>query len=171
MDKLPGVLVVIDVKREDNALKEARKLGIPTICLIDTDGDPELVDIPIPGNDDTMRSIDVVIRELCLAVAEGKHQRRQANAKPGGRTAPDPRRSRPSAAGGRRAARAAPSSGPRKPAAPTGPTGAEPAARASNRPVLARVGIDSRPHTRPRPAVFLCSSGDFEPLEIHAETS
>jgi small subunit ribosomal protein S2 len=63
------------VRRELTALKEARKLGIPTICLIDTDGDPELADIAIPGNDDSMRSIDVVIRELCLAIAEGRQQR------------------------------------------------------------------------------------------------
>jgi small subunit ribosomal protein S2 len=98
MDKLPGALIVIDVKRETTALKEARKLGIPTIALIDSDGDPDLVDIPIPGNDDSMRSIDVVIRELCLAVADGK-QHRQAT--PAGREGPDvgrgqegPRRSR-----------------------------------------------------------------------------
>lgn len=75
MDKLPGVMVVIDVKREMNAVNEARKLGIPTICLIDTDGDPDLADIAIPGNDDSMRSIDVIIRELCLAVSEGKTMR------------------------------------------------------------------------------------------------
>ena len=75
MDKLPGCMVVIDTKREHNALAEARKLGVPTICLIDTDGDPEQADIPIPGNDDSMRSIDVVIRELCAAVAEGKQVR------------------------------------------------------------------------------------------------
>ncbi len=75
MEKLPGVLVVIDVKRELTALKEAKKLGIPTICLIDTDGDPDVADIAIPGNDDSMRSIDVVIRELCLAIAEGRQQR------------------------------------------------------------------------------------------------
>jgi small subunit ribosomal protein S2 len=75
MEKLPGALIAIDVKREMTALKEARKLGIPTICLIDTDGDPDLADIAIPGNDDSMRSIDVIIRELCLAVAEGKQQR------------------------------------------------------------------------------------------------
>ncbi len=75
MEKLPGAMVVIDVKREANALREARKLGIPTICLIDTDGDPEMADIPIPGNDDSMRSIDVVVRELCLAIAEGRQQR------------------------------------------------------------------------------------------------
>jgi small subunit ribosomal protein S2 len=98
MEKLPGVLVVIDVKSEVTALKEARKLGIPTICLIDTDGDPELADIPIPGNDDSMRSIDVVIREQCLAVAEGRQQRSGATGTepaPGGQPASDqPRRSR-----------------------------------------------------------------------------
>jgi small subunit ribosomal protein S2 len=99
MDKLPGAIIAIDVKREATALKEARKLGIPTICLIDTDGDPELVDIPIPGNDDSMRSIDVVIRELCLAVAEGKQQRsatptgREGAAAPG-QAEGGPRRSR-----------------------------------------------------------------------------
>jgi small subunit ribosomal protein S2 len=98
MDKLPGAIVAIDAKREETALKEARKLGIPTICLIDTDGDPDLVDIPIPGNDDSMRSIDVVIRELCLAVAEGKQQRQMSDAGAGRREqAPvgdGPRRSR-----------------------------------------------------------------------------
>ena len=98
MEKLPGVMVVVDVRRETTALKEARKLGIPTICLVDTDGDPELVDIPIPGNDDSMRSIDVVIRELCLAVAEGRQQRSNGPAEQGadqGAAQPEqPRRSR-----------------------------------------------------------------------------
>ncbi len=75
MSKLPGAVVVIDVKREMNAILEAKKLGIPTICLIDTDGDPDMADIPIPGNDDSMRSIDVIVRELCAAVVEGKNQR------------------------------------------------------------------------------------------------
>jgi small subunit ribosomal protein S2 len=97
MDKLPGAIVAVDVKAEDTALKEAKKLGIPTICLIDTDGDPDLADIPIPGNDDSMRSIDVVIRELCLAVADGKQMRqvteqRAKEAPPGAPEAP--RRSR-----------------------------------------------------------------------------
>jgi len=75
MEKLPGAIVVIDTKQEVTALREAKKLGIPTICLIDTDGDPEMADIPIPGNDDSMRSIDVVVRELCIAVAEGRQNR------------------------------------------------------------------------------------------------
>ncbi len=80
MDKLPGVMVIIDTKAETTGLLEARKLGIPTICLIDTDGNPEMADIAIPGNDDSMRSIDVIVRELCLAVADGKTEREQAKA-------------------------------------------------------------------------------------------
>ena len=74
MGNLPGAMVVVDVNREKNALNEARNLGIPTICLIDTDGDPHLADIPIPGNDDSMRSIDVVVRELCTAATEGRQK-------------------------------------------------------------------------------------------------
>ncbi len=75
MSKLPGCLVIIDPGREQTAVHEARKLGIPTICLIDTDGDPDAVDIAIPGNDDSMRSIDVILREICLAVTDGRQKR------------------------------------------------------------------------------------------------
>lgn len=75
MYSLPGVMVVIDVRREMNALREARKLGIPTVCLIDSDSDPDFADIPIPGNDDAMRAIEVVIQSLCAAVMEGKSGR------------------------------------------------------------------------------------------------
>ena len=74
MTKLPGVLVAIDVNRETNALREARNLGIPTICLLDTDGDPDLVDIPVPGNDDSMRSIAIFVREICASVSDGRKQ-------------------------------------------------------------------------------------------------
>ncbi len=77
MTKLPGAMIVIDVNHEHNAVREARKLGIPTICLIDTDSDPEFADIPIPGNDDAMRAIEVVIASLAAAVNEGKTQRRE----------------------------------------------------------------------------------------------
>jgi small subunit ribosomal protein S2 len=75
MTQMPGALVVVDTNREKNALLEARTLGIPTVCLVDTDGDPDLVNIPIPGNDDSMRTIDIVIRELCDAVKKGKEGR------------------------------------------------------------------------------------------------
>jgi small subunit ribosomal protein S2 len=99
MHKMPGVMVAIDVNREINALREARKLGIPTVCLIDTDGDPELVDIAIPGNDDSMRAIDVIVRELCKAVSDGKQMRVETGegtdeAAAGDRDAGGPRRSR-----------------------------------------------------------------------------
>jgi len=79
MNKMPGAIVAIDVNREATALREARKLGIPTICLIDTDGDPDMADIAIPGNDDSMRSIDVIIRELCKAISDGKTSRVESN--------------------------------------------------------------------------------------------
>jgi len=77
MTKLPGAMVVIDVNREGNAVKEARKLGIPTVALIDTDSDPDFADIAIPGNDDAMRAIEVIVGSLAAAVQEGKTGRAQ----------------------------------------------------------------------------------------------
>ena len=75
MLRLPGVLVLLDVRREHNAVKEARKLGIPTICLVDTDSDPDVADIVIPANDDAMRAIEVIVSQLADAVEEGKRSR------------------------------------------------------------------------------------------------
>jgi len=97
MNKMPGAVVAIDVNRETTALREARKLGIPTICLIDTDGNPDMVDIAIPGNDDSMRSIDVIVRELCKAIADGKQSRiepARARDEKGSSDSDAPRRSR-----------------------------------------------------------------------------
>ena len=74
MNRLPECLVIVDPKKEKNAVKEARKLGIATVALIDTDCDPDLVDLPIPGNDDSMRSIDLVINILADATALGNAQ-------------------------------------------------------------------------------------------------
>lgn len=78
MGRLPGVLMLIDPRKEHIAAKEARKLGIPTICLLDTDADPDFADIPIPGNDDAIRSIEVVLRELADAAEQGKRGRAAA---------------------------------------------------------------------------------------------
>lgn len=75
MDRLPGALLVIDVRREHLAVREAKKLGIPAVCLIDTDSDPDYADIPIPGNDDSMRSIETILTHLASAVEEGKRAR------------------------------------------------------------------------------------------------
>jgi len=74
MNRLPECMVVVDPKKEKNAVKEARKLGIATVALIDTDCDPDVVDLPIPGNDDSMRSIDLIINILADSIAEGKAQ-------------------------------------------------------------------------------------------------
>ncbi|HWB08451.1 MAG TPA: 30S ribosomal protein S2 [Pirellulales bacterium] len=72
MNRLPECMVVIDPRKEHNAVFEARKLGITTLALIDTDCDPDLVDLPIPGNDDSIRSIEIVLQQLASAVIEGK---------------------------------------------------------------------------------------------------
>lgn len=72
MTKLPGVLVVVDPGKEHIAVKEARKLEIPVVGLVDTDTDPELVDIVIPCNDDAFRSIKVLLSRIVDALIEGK---------------------------------------------------------------------------------------------------
>ncbi|MEL7472014.1 MAG: 30S ribosomal protein S2 [Planctomycetota bacterium] len=125
MEKLPGVIVIIDARIETTALKESRKLGIPTIGLVDTDGDPDLVDIPIPGNDDSMRSIDVIVRELCKAVTEGKQAREIARAAGDGEPEADadqPRRSRRAQYRANDAGESRATDAPESPAAPTAET-------------------------------------------------
>jgi small subunit ribosomal protein S2 len=72
MTRLPEALLVVDPHREHIAVAEARKLGIKVVALLDTDCDPDLVDLPIPGNDDSMRSIELVVKRLCDAIIEGK---------------------------------------------------------------------------------------------------
>jgi small subunit ribosomal protein S2 len=71
MSRLPGALFVVDPRREDIAIKEAQRLGIPTVALMDTDSDPDQVDIVVPGNDDAMRSIEIVLGQMADGVAEG----------------------------------------------------------------------------------------------------
>jgi small subunit ribosomal protein S2 len=95
MNRLPECLVVIDPKKERNAVREARKLGITTVALIDTDCDPDQVDLPIPGNDDGIRSIEIVIRQMADAVLEAKRDtgvevaKNEPSAAPQGAPAPD----------------------------------------------------------------------------------
>lgn len=72
MDKLPRAVFVIDSKKEDIAVKEARKLGIPVVGLVDTNSDPDLIDYIIPGNDDAIRSIRLVTNVVSEAVQDGK---------------------------------------------------------------------------------------------------
>src|SRR5436305_2529455 len=72
MNRLPDALVVVDPKREHIAVKEAQRMGVAVVALIDTDSDPDTVDLPIPGNDDSIRSIELVLAKLADAVLEGK---------------------------------------------------------------------------------------------------
>jgi small subunit ribosomal protein S2 len=72
MNRVPECIVAVDPKKEKNAIREARKLGVTTVALIDTDSDPDLVDLPIPGNDDSIRSIELIIRLLADAVLAGR---------------------------------------------------------------------------------------------------
>jgi small subunit ribosomal protein S2 len=72
MTRLPDALVIVDPKREHIAIKEAKRMGVTTVALIDTDSDPDPVDLPIPGNDDSIRSIEVVLGKLADAVLEGR---------------------------------------------------------------------------------------------------
>lgn len=71
MDGVPGAIIIVDPKAEANAVAEAVKLDIPLIALTDTDTDPSLIDFVIPGNDDSQRSIQVIMTALADAVAEG----------------------------------------------------------------------------------------------------
>jgi small subunit ribosomal protein S2 len=72
METIPDVAIVIDQKRELTAIKECRKLGIPVVSILDTNCDPDLVDIPIPGNDDAVRSIKLILQSLTDSINLGK---------------------------------------------------------------------------------------------------
>ncbi|MCJ0826054.1 30S ribosomal protein S2 [Luteimonas sp. 50] len=78
MNRLPDALFVIDIGHEDIAIKEAKKLGIPVIAVVDTNYDPALVDYPIPGNDDAIRAVQLYARAAADAVLEGKAAAPQA---------------------------------------------------------------------------------------------
>jgi small subunit ribosomal protein S2 len=72
MNALPDALFVIDIGHEDIAVKEAKKLGIPVVAVVDTNYDPSLVDYAIPGNDDAIRAVQLYTRAIADAVLEGK---------------------------------------------------------------------------------------------------
>ena len=72
MKNLPDVAIIIDQKREMTAISECRKLGIPIVSILDTNCDPDLVDIPIPGNDDAVRSIKLILNALTDSIINGQ---------------------------------------------------------------------------------------------------
>ena len=78
MSKIPSVVWIVDTNKEHIAVDEARKLGIPVVAILDTNCDPDVVDYPIPANDDAIRSVDVLTRVVASAVAEGLKARSAA---------------------------------------------------------------------------------------------
>jgi small subunit ribosomal protein S2 len=84
MEKMPGAMFVVDIKREHNAVAEARRLSIPVVAIVDTNCDPDLVDYPIAGNDDAIRSVRLILAMIGQTVTqaqaeyETKYARRKA---------------------------------------------------------------------------------------------
>ncbi|MDW7681155.1 MAG: 30S ribosomal protein S2 [bacterium] len=70
MSRLPGAVFVVDVKKESIAVREAKRLNIPVIAIVDTNSDPDTIDIPIPGNDDAFKSINIITRAISDAIVE-----------------------------------------------------------------------------------------------------
>ncbi len=74
MDRLPGALFIVDPREEDIAVREARKVGIPVVAMVDTNCDPDMVDFVVPCNDDAIRSIKLITSKIADAVAEGSRR-------------------------------------------------------------------------------------------------
>ncbi len=82
MPRLPGAMFVIDAKKEDIAVKEANRLGIPVVGIVDTDSDPDRIQYPIPGNDDAIRSIKLITSIIVDSVLEGVQKISRSEVKP-----------------------------------------------------------------------------------------
>jgi len=90
MDKYPGAMFVVDIKREHNAVAEARRLKIPVVAIVDTNCDPDLVDYPIAGNDDAIRSVRMVLATIgqTITQAQAEYEARYARRKTAEEAAP-----------------------------------------------------------------------------------
>ena len=75
MKNIPDVMFIVDVNMEQNAVLEAHKLGIPIVAIVDTNCDPEMVDFPIPGNDDAIRACQLIAGRLADAINEGRQSK------------------------------------------------------------------------------------------------
>jgi small subunit ribosomal protein S2 len=88
LDNPPAAMFVVDIKREHNAVAEARRLNIPIVALVDTNCDPDLIDYPIPGNDDAIRSVRLILSVITQAIGnaraefEARHGRRKQEEAP-----------------------------------------------------------------------------------------
>ena len=72
MSRLPGALFVVDAKKERIAVSEANKLGIPVVAIVDTNADPDVITVPVPGNDDAIRSVGLITQALCDEIREAR---------------------------------------------------------------------------------------------------
>jgi small subunit ribosomal protein S2 len=92
MDKYPGAMFVVDIKREHNAVAEARRLKIPVVAIVDTNCDPDLVDYPIAGNDDAIRSVRMVLATIgqTITQAQAEYEARYARRKTAEEAAAEP---------------------------------------------------------------------------------
>jgi len=84
MDKLPDAVFIVDTHREDVAVREAVRMGVPVVGMVDSNGDPEIVDYVIPVNDDAVKSIELVVNLITDAVEEGIKRGKEAEAKSDG---------------------------------------------------------------------------------------
>lgn len=75
MNRLPGAIFIVDIVKEKIAILEAKKLGIPTFAMVDTNSDPNLVDFPVPSNDDASKSIDIILSQVADAIKESLNDR------------------------------------------------------------------------------------------------
>lgn len=100
LNGLPGAIIVVDPRREDNAVREAARMNVPVICILDTDCDPDFADIVIPANDDAMSSVQIIMTRLTDAIVEGRKLCDESTIRDAQRSAADDPRAR--AATGRR---------------------------------------------------------------------
>ena len=90
MERFPAAMFVVDVKREHNAVAEARRLKIPVVAIVDTNCDPDLVDFPVAGNDDAIRSVRLILSVVVQAVGEAKADYDSKRARKGAAPAEEP---------------------------------------------------------------------------------
>lgn len=120
MEKFPAAMFVVDVKREHNAVAEARRLKIPVVAIVDTNCDPDLVDYPIAGNDDAIRSVRVILNAIASAIKQARTE--YESRQPGGATLAVPSAATPAPEPATAAPTPAPSiTTPAEPEAPKAP--------------------------------------------------
>lgn len=81
LTRIPSALFIVDIKKEHIAVKEAKRLNIPTFAIVDTNSDPNEVDFPIPANDDAAKSIETILKYITQAIEEGYNERKQEKEK------------------------------------------------------------------------------------------